>query len=204
MATIRKELIVGILNKIVTLTDYKIYNDITERYEFQKRKIFDEKSLTIVERSEAIKSLTVYYDHQKILYNEGTKRFCQECQQDCFAILYCENCVRAYLKNNFSNWTSGNTYIDDLIQKCQLDSLRPDQIIEWIPYNNLQNIENITKGGSSKVYSADWIDGRYCIWDPKKSQLKRFGTHRVILKRLKNVNNANRSWFEEVYIFIYF
>ncbi|CAB4416240.1 unnamed protein product [Rhizophagus irregularis] len=121
------------------------------------------------------------------------RKLCEECQQICFATLYCEHCVRTYLKNNFSNWTSGNYYIDDLIQKCQLESLRPDQIIEWIPYDNLQNIEYI----SSKVYSADWIDGRYYIWDPELEQLKRFGMHKVILKRLINVNNANENWFEE-------
>ncbi|GES73058.1 kinase-like domain-containing protein [Rhizophagus clarus] len=194
---IRKEKVVAILSKIVTLTDFKIYKDITERYEFQKQTILDDESLTMVERTEAIKSLTVYYDYQKILYNEGKKRFCEECQQDCFATLYCEHCVRTYLKNDFSNWTSENNYVDDLIQRCQLESLRPDQIIEWIPYDNLQNIEYITKGGCSKVYLADWIDGRYCIWDPKEKQLKRFGMHKVILKRLKDINNANKNWFEE-------
>ncbi|EXX51668.1 Kin2p [Rhizophagus irregularis DAOM 197198w] len=193
MTSIRKELIVATLNKIVSLTDYKIYNDINKRYEFQKKTILDDKSLTKVERMEAINSLTIYYDYQKVLYNKGTKRLCEECQQICFATLYCEHCVRTYLKNNFSNWTSGNYYIDDLIQKCQLESLRPDQIIEWIPYDNLQNIEYI----SSKVYSADWIDGRYYIWDPELEQLKRFGMHKVILKRLINVNNANENWFEE-------
>jgi hypothetical protein len=32
----------------------------------------------------------------------------------------------------------------------------------------------------------------------KKKQLKRFGGHDVILKKLENVESANRSWFEEV------
>src|SRR5256885_1862263 len=64
--------------------------------------------------------------------------------------------------------------------------------------NNLQNIEYLKSGGCSEIYTADWIDGHYEEWDSKEQQLKRFGTHKVILKRLVNVESANQSWFEEV------
>src|SRR5436190_23935934 len=110
-------------------------------------------------------------------------------------VLYCENCVRNYLKENFSNWTSGNNDIDNLIQKCQMETLSPNMIIEWIPYNHLQNIEYLTKGGCSKIYTADWIGGGYEEWDSKNQRLKRLGTQgeiqEVILKKLKNVESAN-------------
>ncbi|RIA91064.1 hypothetical protein C1645_133484 [Glomus cerebriforme] len=199
--TIRKELVIAVHNKIVASTDFNVYNVATKRYEFQKKTILNDESLTLIERKEAVKLLTVYYDYQKILYNEGTKRFCEQCQQDCFATLYCECCTRIYLKNHFSNWSSGNDYIDDLIQKCQLESLRPDKIIEWIPYNNLQNIKYITKGGCSEIYSANWIDGPYIEWNCDEQQLKRLGTQKVILKTLKNVDNANKNWFDKVRFF---
>src|SRR5204863_8129644 len=120
--------------------------------------------------------------------------------QECLATLYCEYCVRNYLKANFSNWTSGNDDIDSLIQKCQLETLVPDKIIEWIPYNNLHNVKYLTKGGCSEIYTADWINGRYEEWDSENQQLERFGGHKVILKRLENVENANQRWFEEVCI----
>ena len=74
------------------------------------------------------------------------------------------------------------------------------KIIEWIPYNNLQNIKYLTKGGCSEIYTADWIDGKYEEWDSENQQLERFGGHKVILKRLENVENANQRWFEEVCI----
>jgi hypothetical protein len=66
------------------------------------------------------------------------------------------------------------------------------------PYNNLQNIEYLTKGGFSEIYKAVWIDGSYIEWDSKKQQLIRFRGHEVVLKRLENVESANQSWFEEV------
>ena len=138
------------------------------------------------------------YDHNKVLKNEGEKRICENCSKECLATLYCEYCVRNYLKANFSNWTSGNDEIDNLIQKCQMETIVPNGIIEWIPYYNLQNIEYLTKGGCSEIYTADWIDGWYRRWDTNRQQLKRRGTRKIILKRLKNVESANRVWFEEV------
>jgi hypothetical protein len=114
------------------------------------------------------------------------------------ATLFCEHCVRNYLKANFSNWTSGNDNIDNLLQECQMKVITPEQVPEWIPYNNLQNIEYLTEGGCSEIYTAVWINGKYNEWDFKEQQLKRLGEQYVVLKRLENVENANRSWFEEV------
>ena len=82
--------------------------------------------------------------------------------------MFCEICVRNYLKANFSNWTSGNDNIDNLIQKCQIETLAPDMIVEWIPYNKLQNIKYLTEGECSKIYTADWIDGGYIEWNSKE------------------------------------
>jgi len=85
-----------------------------------------------------------------------------------------------------------------VIQQCQIETTGPNIVVEWIPYNNLQNIKYLTKGGCSEIYTADWIDGRYDEWDSKNLQLKRHREHKVILKKLENVESANQSWFEEV------
>ncbi|PKC59202.1 hypothetical protein RhiirA1_469798 [Rhizophagus irregularis] len=42
-----------------------------------------------------------------------------------------------------------------------------------IPYNNFQNIEYLTKGGCSEIYTAKWINGSYDKWDSKEQQIKR-------------------------------
>ena len=118
-----------------------------------------------------------------------------------FSHIICEYCVRNYLKAKFSDWTSGNDEINKLIQKCQMETLMPSKIIEWIPYNKLQNIKYLTKGGFSEIYTASWIDGRYWEWDTKKQQLTRefeSNSQAVVLKRLENVESANQNWLEEV------
>ncbi|GES90834.1 kinase-like domain-containing protein [Rhizophagus clarus] len=196
MTDIRNDVIWAAYNRAYSLLGCTI-QDLDEQYGASKQTVLADESLTKDEKSEVIKLLNKDQDDYKIRYNEGTKRICENCQDECFATYYCEHCVRNYLKENFSNWTSGNNDIDDLIQKCQIETFRPDRIIEWIPYNNLQNVEYLTKGGYSEIYTATWIDGNYDEWDSKEKQLKRSRNLWVILKELENVESANRSWFEE-------
>ena len=144
MAAIRQELVWATINRSCALVDYIIQNTVDKRSEFMKQIVLADESLTNDEKSGAIKTLNKELDYNKLVYNEGTKRICENCQDECFATLYCEHCVQNYLKAK-SNWTSGNNEIDNLIQKCQMETLRPDMIIEWIPYNHLQNIKYLTK-----------------------------------------------------------
>jgi len=198
MAAIRNELVRAVINRSHALIDINIHNNLGEQYEFRKQTVLADKFLTKDEKLDVIKILFETYDYNKVLYNEGTKRICENCHEECLATLYCEHCIRNYLKAKFTNWTSGNDSIDDLVRKCQLQSLLPSKIIEWIPYQNLQNVKYLTKGGCSEIYLARWIDGAYDKWDSKEKQLKRWGTHVVILKKLENVESANRNWFDEV------
>ncbi|POG61692.1 kinase-like domain-containing protein [Rhizophagus irregularis DAOM 181602=DAOM 197198] len=197
MSTFRIGLIKVTLNRAIALIDTNIYDSVHKQFEFVKQIILADNSLTNDEKTEAIRIHKKVYDKEKILNNEGTRRICENCNQKCLATSYCEYCVRNYLKAKFSYWTSRNNVIYNFIQKCQIESLMPDMIVEWIPYNNLQNIEYLTKGGFSEIYTATWIDGGYEEWDSENQQLQRFGNLDVILKELENFENASQNWFEE-------
>jgi hypothetical protein len=65
-----------------------------------------------------------------------------------------------YLKKFFTNLTSGNKQIDDLIQEIYLKIKdRHDIVFQWIPYNQFVKIKEINKNGFITVYSAIWKDG---------------------------------------------
>ncbi|PKB96337.1 hypothetical protein RhiirA5_435001 [Rhizophagus irregularis] len=147
------------LKGATALTDTNIYNDIHKQFEFRKQIVLADKILTNDEKTYAIRLLT--------------KNICENCKKECLATLYCEYCVRNYLKKDFSNWTSGNDVIDNLIQKCQLETTRPNVIVEWIPHSNLENINYLTKGGFSEIYIARWIDGTYNEWDSEKKTINK-------------------------------
>ncbi|GET58661.1 kinase-like domain-containing protein [Rhizophagus irregularis DAOM 181602=DAOM 197198] len=162
--------------RAIALMDYNICNNIHKQFEFVRQTLLDDNSLTENEKYEAKLIYTKVYDSYKIMNNDGSKRICDNCNQECLATLYCELCIRNYLKTKFSNWTSGNVNIDNLIKECQMETLKPNKIMEWIPYNNLKNIKYLTKGGFSEIYTAIWMDGA---------------------QKLENVNNASQSWLEE-------
>ena len=102
MSAIRKELVNAVLNKSTALIDYKVYNNFHKRHEFRQKIILADESLTNDEKTYAIRELNKVYDLNKLLHNEGEKRICENCNQECLATLYCEYCVRNHLKANFS------------------------------------------------------------------------------------------------------
>ena len=85
MAAIRKELIGAAINRAFALTDYNIQNNFEKQHEFRSQIILADESLTKDEKSEAIKKSNKNFDLLKILYNEGTKRICENCQEQCLA-----------------------------------------------------------------------------------------------------------------------
>jgi hypothetical protein len=184
------------------LMDWETYNDIIKRHEFCKQTILNDESLTEENKIVVMKTFNRLYDHDKVLHNKGIRRSCENCQEKCLATYYCEHCIRNYLKANLSNWTSGNDEIDNLIRKYQMESHSPDRIVEWIPYDNLQNIRYLTEGECSEIYSATWVNGFYNEWNAEKQQIVRSGACPVVLKKLDNIENINENLPEEVYIYL--
>ena len=111
---------------------------------------------------------------------------------------FCEWCISLHLQSLFNTWTSGNEIVDDFIHKCQIQSSLPKRILEWIPFEEFKNIEKLTEGGFSTIYTATWTRGYLCDYDENKKEFIRFGSQRVVLKSLNNSNNAGKAFFDEV------
>ncbi|GBC09398.1 hypothetical protein RclHR1_08820009 [Rhizophagus clarus] len=88
------------------------------------------------------------------------------------------------VQKNFT-WISGNEKIDEFIQKVQLKiEDYNDIVLEWIPYNQFNEIKEMGKNGLMTVYSAIWSDGplyyqdgEYTRDSNKKVALKCFHTN---------------------------
>jgi hypothetical protein len=108
---------------------------------------------------------------------------------------WCKQCEINQLKNNFTNWTSGNERINDFIQKAQLKiDYYKNTIFEWIPYNEFIDIKEIEKG---KFASAMWKDGplHYSVLMRK---YERKLNEKVFLKYLYNSQNIINIFLNEV------
>ncbi|RIA85340.1 hypothetical protein C1645_830937 [Glomus cerebriforme] len=87
------------------------------------------------------------------------------------------------------DWTSGNEKIDDFIQEMQLTiNVYDDKVLEWIPYNQFNDIKEIGKDSSAIVYSAIWIYGPL-NYDKDDEVYKRNQYENVSLRCLHNSQN---------------
>ena len=123
---------------------------------------------------------------------------CEECNQINTGINWCKACNAKHFQQNFEKWTSGNVDIDKFIQDTQLSANRSLDVIEWIPYDRLCDIEYIAKGGFGKVYRANWIDGQIWDWNIKNQNWNRFWGRVVALKSLNNSKNVTLEFLNEV------
>ncbi|RHZ82020.1 hypothetical protein Glove_114g21 [Diversispora epigaea] len=68
------------------------------------------------------------------------------------------------------------------------------EVIEWIPFDRLENVEYLAQGGFSTIYKAKWIDGYIMSWDDNEKSWKRRSQNCYIC--LKNLGDSiNTSVF---------
>jgi hypothetical protein len=111
---------------------------------------------------------------------------------------WCKSCLMNILKPNFTNWTSGSERIDEFIQEMQLKINDYDKIIvEWIPYNQFNDIKELIKVDSVTIYSATWLNGPL-EYDYSKKEYERIPNKKVTLKCLDNSQNTINEFLNEV------
>ena len=111
---------------------------------------------------------------------------------------YCKPCHSAYFRDNFAHWTSGDLRIDELIQNSQLNANYELQLIEWIEYTDLENIEFVTHGGFGSVYKAVWKDGPIYTGYENKFELRRDSNKEVAVKKFRNATQVSSEFLNEV------
>ncbi|RHZ78856.1 hypothetical protein Glove_155g21 [Diversispora epigaea] len=75
----------------------------------------------------------------------------------------CDLCTKEHFIQEFKTWSSGNADIDEIIQEFPINSIYDK--LNWIPYNNFQNIKHIADGGHGSVYSAELRNGIKWYWN---------------------------------------
>ena len=72
-----------------------------------------------------------------------------------------------------------------------------DIVFEWIPYNQLNNIEEISKGDLATIYSAIWNDGPL-YYDEYEYLCLRKPNRKVVLRCIHNSQNISTNKFLKV------
>ena len=113
---------------------------------------------------------------------------------------YCKPCHSAYFRDNFAHWASGDLRIDELIRNSQLNANYEWELIEWIEYTNLENIEFVAHGGFGDVYKAVWKDGPINIYGQKtqNDNIRRNSNKEVAVKKFRNATQVSSEFLNEV------
>ncbi|RGB25299.1 hypothetical protein C1646_771932 [Rhizophagus diaphanus] len=94
-------------------------------------------------------------------------------------------------------WASGNEKIDDFIQEMQLKRNNHNDIIfEWIPHDQLDEIEEIGKSPIT-IHSAIWNNGPLFYSNLDNRYMRESNTN-VVLKHLHNSQNSIEILISEV------
>ena len=155
----------------------------------------------------------------KLILDGGLKKryikygLCKECNQvytgGNWPYNWCQLCNSKRFQKEFKNWTSGNPEIDEFIQKYQLNAARSEEILEWIPYERLTNVEYLAEGGFGKVYKAKWIDEKIKSWNIKNNKWNRMFFDKdngwegedicdVVLKSLNSSQVIKKDFLQEI------
>ncbi|RIB21778.1 kinase-like domain-containing protein [Gigaspora rosea] len=77
---------------------------------------------------------------------------CTNCNRFNTSINWCQSCDPYIITRE---WTSGNKDIDDCIKEFQINATEHKKVIEWIPFNKLNVIKEISEGGFGTVFLAN-------------------------------------------------
>jgi len=139
-----------------------------------------------------------YYDDEYIRKEEY--RECPTCNRYNTNNSWCQSCDPKLLTEG---WTSGNETLDDLIKSTQLKATEYNNYwyLQWIPYNDLTNIEKIGEGGFATISKATWLNGEKRINDDNGERISK--DMHVALKKLHNSQNISDEFLNEVNYFIF-
>ncbi|CAG8776565.1 7520_t:CDS:1, partial [Acaulospora morrowiae] len=77
---------------------------------------------------------------------------CAQCERYNTSKAWCQSCDPS---KTTQGWTSGNNDIDNCIKEFQLETIKYEDVIEWIPFNRLSEFRNI----GETEFRALWLDG---------------------------------------------
>lgn len=114
--------------------------------------------------------------------------WCQQCQQPNTSYKWCQSCQEKEWQAEIKNLT-GQEVVEKFIEQRGRDKL------QWIPYEQFANIEQIGEGGFSKICKACWKEGGRIA-----RIIKQDGSYDIdiVLKFLNDSQNITLGFLNEI------
>ena len=79
-----------------------------------------------------------------------------------------------------------------------MKSSLPNYLLEWIPFEQFENVTKLTEGGFSSIFTAAWTRGTIVDYNENKKEFSYLGMQAVVLKSLNDSSNPGKGFFDEV------
>ncbi|RIB20318.1 kinase-like domain-containing protein [Gigaspora rosea] len=136
--------------------------------------------------------------------NESFKRYkaygkCHTCKHFNTNVAWCQLCDPKKLISQFEGaGGSGDQVIDDFLEDLWIHTEEYEKIVEWIPFERFEGVQEIGKGGFSYVYSATWVDGLRKLKSLEAdAEQTRTGPSVVALKSITKSDNLTIEFLKE-------
>jgi hypothetical protein len=131
--------------------------------------------------------------------NINNKIYCSYCYKPFYDKLWCKRCDP---RRMIEGWSSGNPDIDNFI-KDTIYNVRNDYFstfLEWVPFDKITDIKQISEGEFSKVYSAIWMDGKSSYKNRNDGSWERLNNEpiKVALKKLNGSQKMSNNYLNKV------
>ena len=190
--------------EFVYKTDNELYNNALVSSNKESRKDY---FFSLVQKNKELSENEKKYCKEKFIYEFelrnardelGKPKECNKCKLTKYSDRFCEVCISLQLQSLFTTWTSGNNIVDNFIQQCQMKSSLPKYILEWIPFEQFDDVTKLTEGEFSSIYTATWTRGQINDYNKNKKEFSYLGRQNVVLKSLNDSNNSGKGFLDEV------
>ena len=194
----------GVLYKIYDeiLNNANVNSDRESRKDYFFSLVNNNKELSENEKEYCKEQFIYDFELNNVVYKLSRPKECNKCKSTKYSDRYCEGCISLQLQSLFSTWTSGNNIVDNFIQQCQMELSLPTHILEWIPFEQFEDVTKFTEGGFSSIYTATWTRGTIYDYDENKKEFIYIENFYIVLKSLNNSSNPGKSFFDEVIIIV--
>ena len=80
---------------------------------------------------------------------------CDVCGKDNTGFYYCQSCQAKIFEEKFSQWSSGDDEIDQIIRTSQLNAKNENEVINWVLFSEFQDKKIIHQSDFSLFYEAN-------------------------------------------------
>ncbi|CAG8627798.1 153_t:CDS:2 [Paraglomus brasilianum] len=130
--------------------------------------------------------------------NEIPYGICRKCYYPKTSQWWCNYCESLAFQAEFGKWSSGNEVIDEMIRKSQLNAADELNYLEWVNYDEFEDVQLVVESELGKLYTAIWKTGPRIKYNQDLGEWMRDNDITIALKELNDSTNMTDDYIRKI------